>query len=258
MSALVLDGATVRRDGEMLCMTDLWRAGGAPNGSRPANWLRKEGAAFLQFLEASESMPQGHTRKKKGNPGIGEPPTLWAHWRVALAYAMALSHPLHKRVLDEWHAMKSGQLRGAEVEIELSLRIKALNSTEYTSLWNAEMKGHLVRLYRLEWDGTGSEPVALKSAYGFTWEVILGKDVYRELKKRNPHPRDGSLHGQWLREERERLCRHVDFVRTLDVARRSTHWAEYIRELKATFERAPRQLNLPSNVRLLRPKKRAS
>jgi hypothetical protein len=252
MSNLVVDGKTIRRDGEMWCMTDLWRASGAPNGNRPANWLRKEGASFVEFLAASSSVPGGHIRKKPGNPGAGEPSTMWAHWQVSLAYAKSLSHAFHARVNEVYQAFTAGRLVPRAVDsdheelVRLTLRIHALHQSEYATIWDRELKVELARLRKLAWDGHGRQPQPLALAYGRTLRIVLGDKVYEELKARNPSPGgwDGTVHGRWLTDDRAKMARREDLVIALVFARRSRTWAEYEREMRSHFRRTPIQLRL--------------
>jgi len=168
-----------------------------------------------------------------------------------LAYAKSLSHEFHARVNEVYRAYMAGQLvpRSAEA-IHLVLRMQRLNAADYESAWDDELKLELARLRKVSgWTpgpGNGAEPKGLAFAYGRTWRIILGDAVYNELKLRNPHPRDGSLHGQWIRDERLKLIRREDMVVTMFIARRSTHWASYEREMRAHFRRAPIQLRLVS------------
>lgn len=247
-TALAVDGHKIRRNGDLWCMTDLWRAAGAPAGKRPSNWLRKDGASFLEFLRDSLDVPHGHivkTSKKAGAKPGGE---TWGHWQLALAYAKALSHPFHARVNEVYRAFTAGQLvpRASSDEelIRYQLRVKALDRGEYESVWDLELKLELARLRRCAWDGRGPEPKPLTFAYGRTWRIVLGDKVYEALKKRNPEPRDGTLHGQWLQEQRLRIARREDLVIALVLARRSSRWTEYESEMRTHFRRTPIQLRL--------------
>ena len=57
---LIYNGNTIRDDGEFLNLTDMWRAASEPEGKRPANWARKEGAQFIEFISENLNMPVGH------------------------------------------------------------------------------------------------------------------------------------------------------------------------------------------------------
>ncbi len=246
-TSLTIGTQVIRRDGELWCMTDLWRSAGAPHNKRPAQWLRKEGAAFVDFLRVSLDVPLGHIKKtsKKGGGG-GD---TWGHWQLALSYAQWISPAFHARVNEVYRAYMAGQLVPRDDEaVRLALRIKALDAKDYESAWDTELKLELARLRKVKgWTpgpDSGPEPQALAFAYGRTWRIILGDQVYDALKARNPSPRDGSLHGQWVQDERLKLIRREDMVVTMFVARRAARWSEYEREMRSHFRRAPIQLQL--------------
>lgn len=82
----------VGRDGEMLSLTDLWRAAGSPSGKEPAQWLRQD--ATTQLIETvSEilNMCQTHIIKSRRGKSGGS----YAHKNIALAYAKYLDPALH-------------------------------------------------------------------------------------------------------------------------------------------------------------------
>jgi hypothetical protein len=248
-TALEIDGHEIRRDGDMWCLTDLWRAGRAPKDQRPVDWLRGSDARrFIDFLSDS-IVGVSHVRKKAGNPNTGQTAATWAHWQIALAYAKALSPAFHARVNDVYRAFTAGQLtttpsRDRDDLVRLSLRIEALAAATVDSVWNIELKVELARLRKIGWNGQGIEPRGLAFAYGRTWRIILGDAVYHELKTRNPHPRDGSLHAAWLQERRCQMVRREDLVIALVLARRCSRWREYEAEMRSHFQRAPIQLRL--------------
>jgi hypothetical protein len=47
----------------MWCLTDLWRAGGSPENNRPAEWQRKEGRQFIEFVSENLDVAVGHIVK---------------------------------------------------------------------------------------------------------------------------------------------------------------------------------------------------
>lgn len=247
MKDLMIGPHAIRRDGEMWCITDLWRAGSAPKDKRPADYARTaECSSFSDFLRLSPEVRNSHVWKTRRIQAGGE---TWAHWQLAMAYAKWISHTFHARVNDVYRAFISGELAVRDPEaIRLALRIERLDSADYESAWDTELKLELARLRKVVgWTpgpGNGSEPQAMALAYGKTWRIILGDAVYDELKLRNPHPRDGSLHGQWIRDERLRLIRREDMVVTMFIARRATRWADYEREMRSHFRRSPIQLQL--------------
>lgn len=88
---LTFNGAVIHDRGDMLSLTDMWKAGGGDEAKRPANWSRKEGAEFISFLSDADNMPMGHIiRAERGRNG-----STFAHWQIALAYAKYLSPEFH-------------------------------------------------------------------------------------------------------------------------------------------------------------------
>ncbi len=69
----------------------MWKAAGADEAKRPANWARKDGAEFIVYMEAVLNVPLGHiisgTRGRAGST--------YAHWQIALAYAKYPSPEFH-------------------------------------------------------------------------------------------------------------------------------------------------------------------
>lgn len=250
-TALVIDSHRIRRDGEMWCLTDLWRAAGTPKDRRPVDWLKTESAqSFIDFIGDSLKVASGHVegisvvRTVRG----GDSPGTWAHWQLALAYAKWVDHAFHARVNEVYAAYKAGLLVSRSDDrdelIRLTLRIKALDEGSRASVWDRELKLELARLRGIDWTGAGVEPKGLAFPYGRVWRIVLGDTVYEELKRRNPHPRDGSLHAAWLQEQRYELVRALDMVRVLDCARECSTWGEFESRLRGVFRRAPIQLRL--------------
>lgn len=259
-SALVIDGSRIRRDGEMWCLTDLWRAAGKPKLT-PAEWLRTDAAKmFVEFIEDSLNVVGAHVEKRRAIRIVrgGTDPATWAHWQIALAYAKALSPAFHARVNEVYRAFVSGQHQPAlpsadhDELIRLSLRLNALENGR-ASVWDYELKQELCRLRNLKWDGQAPEPQPLAFAYGKTWRIILGNTVYDELKRRNPHPRSGSLNWQWLQDKRYELVKDVDMIRVLDTARGCMSWADYVHRLGFVFRRGPLQLEFERSRKKLPP-----
>lgn len=243
IGSLQIGAHSIRRDADMWCLTDLWRAAGASKDKRPAEFLRKEGAAFAEFLKDSLDVAIGHiTKSRKIAGGGGE---TWAHWQLALAYAKWLDHAFHARVNEVYRAFASGQMQPHSDEaIRLALRIERLKSADYESLWEDDLHQELARLRKVkDWcRGTASMPMAY--AYGFVWRMMLGEAVYAALKIRNPDPKSGTLHGQWISEGRSDLTKREDLVISLAFARRASCWSDYESEMRSHFRRSPIQLGL--------------
>ena len=90
-SPLVYGQVAIREKGEMLSLTDMWKAAGSDDAKRPANWARKEGAEFIAHMDAVLNVPQGHIIiGTRGRGGV-----TFAHWQIGLAYAKYLSPQFH-------------------------------------------------------------------------------------------------------------------------------------------------------------------
>lgn len=88
---LTLNGQPIRDRGEMLSLTDMWKAAGSDPSKRPADWSRKEGASFIDHMNAVLNVPQGHILAgERGRTG-----QTFGHWQIALAYAKYLSPAFH-------------------------------------------------------------------------------------------------------------------------------------------------------------------
>ena len=89
-TALVYQGVEIRDRGEMLSLTDMWRAAGEPEGLRPANWTRQERTQKrVNFLVESTVLDK-HSECFQAVNESGEWNT-WAHWALAIEYAEDLS-----------------------------------------------------------------------------------------------------------------------------------------------------------------------
>lgn len=92
--ALVYAGVPIRDRGEMLSLTDMWKAAGSDDSKRPAEWLRHDATkAFVECVVGSLEVGRTHIQTKRGGRGQGGE-TL-AHWQIALAYAKYLSPEFH-------------------------------------------------------------------------------------------------------------------------------------------------------------------
>jgi hypothetical protein len=72
----------VRRDGDLWCITDLWRAASAPKEKRPAEFLRFEGKPFAEFLSTTLDMGMAHIVKTRRIAGASPGGETWAHWQL--------------------------------------------------------------------------------------------------------------------------------------------------------------------------------
>lgn|GEM_PF-916126 len=94
-TGLIFNSVAIRDRGEMLSLTDMWRAAGGEDARRPTDWLASADAQrFVSFL--AETLNAGDSgidlvRSTRG----GRTPGTMAHWQVALAYAKYLSAEFH-------------------------------------------------------------------------------------------------------------------------------------------------------------------
>lgn len=90
ITALVFKGIEVSHDGQMVSMTDAWKAGGSDPNKRPVIWLRSSQAQ--EFIETlSTEVRISHYQLVRTSQGVGT----WAHWQICTAYAQYLSPEFH-------------------------------------------------------------------------------------------------------------------------------------------------------------------
>lgn len=89
---LVYNGTLIRDKGEMLSLTDMWKAAGAPESQRPADWFAlPQSQGFIEAVAASSNAEiSGIWKSKRGNNG-----GTFGHWQIGLAYAKYLSPDFH-------------------------------------------------------------------------------------------------------------------------------------------------------------------
>lgn len=90
-AALVYSGFPIRDRGEMLSLTDMWRASGSDDSKRPYEWSRKEGAAFIEAVALAHNTPV----ERIYSAARGKGGATFAHWQIGIAYAKYLSHDFH-------------------------------------------------------------------------------------------------------------------------------------------------------------------
>ncbi len=90
-SSLVYGGVEIGERGEMLSLTDMWRADKSPVNREPFNWIRKEGARLIDQVAADYNLPASQVKSVKQGKGGGT----FAHWQIAMAYAQYLSTEFH-------------------------------------------------------------------------------------------------------------------------------------------------------------------
>lgn len=82
----------IGRDGDLLSLTDLWKAAGSPENKRPIDWQEKESTReYIETLAITfNSAEKALLKTRKGRWG-----GTYAHKSIALAYAKYLDPALH-------------------------------------------------------------------------------------------------------------------------------------------------------------------
>ena len=122
-SALVYQGVTIRDRGEMLSLTDMWKAAGSPEGKRPNDWAAlPQSQGFMEAVAASSNTGKsGIWISKRGNNG-----GTFAHWQIGLAYAKYLAHEFHMWCNEVVRAhMESGAAAPAGRVTDLAADVRA-------------------------------------------------------------------------------------------------------------------------------------
>lgn len=224
-ASLSYDGAAIRDDGEMLCLTDMWKAHGSDPAKRPANWLQRDSSQeFIAFVAESKEVQIPHLlRKQGGNPRTGEGGAMWAHWQIAFAYAKWISPAFHA-----WcNEAARERMRGRTV-VQDRIRLYLVASpTEYRRLWEDEVIEALARLYRIARDPSKGFPVWLCGIAGKLYDRIWTSPVAAKVRDLDPHAK-GVKYFQHLSEPaRQMTLAELSFIRTIaeQCATREEFWA---------------------------------
>ena len=95
LPALSFDSNVIRDRGDMLSLTDMWRAAGSQSGRGPSDWLAGADATrFVEFLSDNFNAGISGIELVQSIRGGSDPGT-WAHWQIGLAYAKYLSPEFH-------------------------------------------------------------------------------------------------------------------------------------------------------------------
>lgn len=121
---LAFRGEIIATDGDMVSLTDMWRAAGADDSKRPSDWRALPATkAFVEFIAESIAGKSGSELFRVVRSG-GDVATL-AHWQVGMAFAKYLSAEFHA-----WcNTVVRGHMSGQQVALEPSreaLRLRAM------------------------------------------------------------------------------------------------------------------------------------
>lgn len=135
------------------------------------------------------------------------------------------------------------QAQRAACELSFAYRAILLESQrDWDLMWPAECVVALCSLHGVRYIG-GSYPHFLASTFDRLYRAILGDAVVDELKRRNPEPKFGTNHHQWLTPEaREVVRRNIDIVTLL--ARQSGSKDEFWARIDNQFRDESLQLGL--------------
>jgi hypothetical protein len=91
-TSLTYNNQTINERGEMLSLTDMWRAAGGDDSKRPSKWLEIEGTeVFVSHISGLLNVPHADIiQGERGRNG-----GTWAHWQIGMAYAKYLSPEFH-------------------------------------------------------------------------------------------------------------------------------------------------------------------
>lgn len=126
--------------------------------------------------------------------------------------------------------------------LSFAFRAILLESTcSWDLMWPAEFVEAICRLHGETFAG-GAQPRFLASTYDKLYHLILGDEVCAELKKRNPEPRFGTNHHQWLTPEAREVVRKQIPLLTFtaeQVGSKEEFWAR----LEHKYAKRPLQLS---------------
>lgn len=105
------NGKRIRHDGDLICLTDLWKVSGQPSGKRdPRRWKEEAGLEFIDSVSKKLNVPIADIYKTtRGRGGAS-----WGHWQIALAYAKYLSPELHMHVNEVYMRYQTGDITLAD------------------------------------------------------------------------------------------------------------------------------------------------
>jgi prophage antirepressor-like protein len=163
---------------------------------------------------------------------------------VSLKTEKPLGKKLRRFLADKvMTAIRRGTLNESEAQRELIKAMLQLNpAPDQMTIWELDVIQDLCRLYRKPWDGLGSWPAWLKEPLGRIYRLVLGEVVYRELKNRNPEPRDGSLNYQFLSEAKHKHMAQKDMMVVASHAKTARTRGEFFANLRHIYRGTPLQL----------------
>lgn len=192
MNTLSFNGAVIRDRNEFLCLTDMWRAAGSPDGKKPSNWLRsKPVRLFIDHLEENLKGVQEHlfdvSRGRQGET--------WAHWQLGMAFAKHLSPEFHRFCNEVVRAHMEGMQVKAAVDDDvrfapLEAVIKALveKVNELTAMADHRLAVAEYMSVRQAMDRAKADPKGRRSLQGALFRRLMDRAAYNGVAlRRDPH-----------------------------------------------------------------------
>lgn len=90
---LTYNNTPIKERGEMLSLTDMWRAADGTTSQRPSKWLEIDGTK--QFVDYMKSTVPHRDSQLIQSLNEGGTWNTWAHWQIGMAYAKYLSPDFH-------------------------------------------------------------------------------------------------------------------------------------------------------------------
>ncbi|MBM7322402.1 KilA-N domain-containing protein [Agrobacterium sp. S2] len=111
ITPLSYNGHVITDKGDMLSLTDMWKANGSDPARQPSNWLASADAK--RFIDALNVLEPGNSgvQTKKGGRGIGG--SSYGHWQIGMAYAKYLDPNFHMWCNIQVRAVMEGKAAGA-------------------------------------------------------------------------------------------------------------------------------------------------
>lgn len=143
---LVYNGVEIHDRGEMLCLTDMWKAGRSPSGRGPADWLALSSVKeFMACVDASYNAGKSGILTKKGKNG-----GTYAHWQIGLSYAKYLSPEFHVWCNSVVRAHMEGRLAPQHLVLDEEARmviggiVKSVLHAQLTNVIPAMVEGAML------------------------------------------------------------------------------------------------------------------
>ncbi len=105
-SRLNYNGHVISDKGDMLSLTDMWKAAGSPANKEPFNWERFDGRGFIDAVTVAHNLSATQVLIKKAGKGGGT----YAHWQIGIAYAKYLDHDFHMWCNTQVRAVMEGKV----------------------------------------------------------------------------------------------------------------------------------------------------